>query len=144
MVPCFTAAFACSAAAFPCSAAVSLCLHNYKFVNVIYLNYFRLPANHWLPPSCHSFVLLYIKLVNPIVGYSYISLPLMRLRYLMSDLISISNHEIESFLKMARVRIFLQCSMLAHQSARKIQESIVIEVIYNNLDISRINETKYL
>ena len=54
------------------------------------------------------------------------------------------NHNLESFRKSAWSPIFLQCIMLAHQAALKIQRSTSIEVINNNWKPCWLNEWKHL
>ena len=56
----------------------------------------------------------------------------------------LKNHNLGSFCKLAWSSIFLQCIMLAHQIALKIQESALIEVINNNQKPCWLNEWKYL
>ena len=56
----------------------------------------------------------------------------------------IKNHNLGSFRKSAWLPIFLQCIMLAHQAALKIQGSTLIEAINNNWMPCWLNEWKYL
>ncbi len=53
-------------------------------------------------------------------------------------------HNLESLCKSAWLPIFLQCIMLAHQEAFKIQGTTLIEVITNNSKPCWLNESKYL
>ena len=54
------------------------------------------------------------------------------------------NHNLESFLILAWLPVFLQCIMLAHQAALYIKLSILIEVININRKPYWLNESKYL
>ena len=54
------------------------------------------------------------------------------------------HHNLESFRKSAWSPRFLQCIMLAHQAALKIQGSTSIEVINNNQKPCWLHEWKYL
>ena len=56
----------------------------------------------------------------------------------------LKNHNLGSFRKSAWSPIFLQCIMLAHQAALKIQGSTSIEVINNNRKPCWLHEWKYL
>ena len=55
----------------------------------------------------------------------------------------LKNYNLGSFRKLAWSPIFLQCIMLAHQTALKIQGSASIEVINNNRKPCWLNEWKY-
>ena len=55
----------------------------------------------------------------------------------------LKNHNLGSFRKLAWSPIFLQCIMLAHQTALKIQGSASFEVINNNRNPCWLNEWKY-